>query len=215
MAQGQRLQGADLALHAFGAFAVALVDHEDVGDLHDAGLDGLHIVAHAGDENHNGDVGEAHDVDFILTDADGLDQDDVAAGGVEHGGDVGGGARQAAQRSARRHAANVNSGVGEMFLHADAVAQNRSAGVGTGWVDGDDSHGVVLLAIEPRQLVDQRALPRSRRAGQPDDASAPAVREQCFQQIGPSGRRFSTVEMARARVRTSPERSESIHDWMS
>jgi hypothetical protein len=37
-------------------------------------------------------------------------------------------------------------------------------------------------------LIDQRALPCSRRARQPDDARVPAVREQRLQQIGPSRR---------------------------
>ena len=49
-------------------------------------------------------------------------------------------------------------------------------------------------------MVDQGALARSGRACQPDDASPPAMREQCLQQIGPSGARFSTMEIARARV---------------
>ena len=122
MAQSQRLQGANLAFYAFGALAIALVDYEDVGDLHDSRLDGLDVIAHAGNQNHDRDVGEPHDIDFILADADGLNEDDVAPRGIEHGGNVRRGARQAAQRSAGSHAANINSRVGEMFLHADAVA---------------------------------------------------------------------------------------------
>ena len=138
-------------------------------------------MADAGDENHHGDVGEAHDVDFILANADGLDQDHVAARRVEHGGDVGGGASQATQRSTSGHAADVDSRVGEMLLHADAVAQNRPARIGAGGVDGDDSHGLVLLAIEPRQLIDQCALARSGSARQTYHASAAAVGEQGLQ----------------------------------
>ena len=38
----------------------------------------------AGHEHHDRDVGGADDVDFVLADADGLDDDDVLAGGVEH-----------------------------------------------------------------------------------------------------------------------------------
>ena len=75
MAQCEGLQCADFAFHLLRALAITLVDHEDVGDLHDAGLDGLDVVAHAGNENHNRDVGEADDIDFILPDADGFDQD--------------------------------------------------------------------------------------------------------------------------------------------
>src|SRR5664279_6398464 len=45
LAHGQRLHRPDFALNTFGPVAVRFVDHEDVGDLHDSGLDGLHIVS--------------------------------------------------------------------------------------------------------------------------------------------------------------------------
>ena len=67
-----------------GALAVGLVHHEDVGNLHDAGLDRLHIVAGAGHQHDDRDVGGADDVHFVLADADRLDDHDVLAGGVEH-----------------------------------------------------------------------------------------------------------------------------------
>ena len=43
------------------------------------------------------DVGGADDVDFVLADADRLDDDDVLAGGVEHERGVAGRAREAAE----------------------------------------------------------------------------------------------------------------------
>ena len=165
-AHSQRLQSADFPLHALGAFAIALVDHENVGDLHDAGLDGLHIVAHARHQNDNRDIGQAHDVDFVLSNSDRLDHHQVASRGIKHGRHIRRGARQSAQRTARGHAANVDSGIGKMLLHADAVAQNRSAGVGTGGIDRDDADGAFFLAIVAGQLIDQRALARARRTGE-------------------------------------------------
>src|SRR5208283_3246422 len=65
LAHGERLHRPDLALHSLRAVAVRLVDHEDVGDLHDSGLDRLHLVAHAGDQHHYRDVSERDDVDLI------------------------------------------------------------------------------------------------------------------------------------------------------
>jgi hypothetical protein len=147
----------------------------------------LHVITHARNQNDDGDVGQAHDVDFILADADGFDQDEVAAGGIEHAGDVGGGTGQAAQRSACGHAADVDARVGVVVLHADAVAQNRAAGVGTGGVDGNDAQGAAGPAVELSQLVDQRALAGSWRAGQAEDAGAAAEGEQRLEQIGASG----------------------------
>ena len=58
------------------------------------------------------------------------------------------------KRSARGHAANVNSRVGEMILHADAVAQNCAARVGTCRINGNDADCAIFLAIVPRQLID-------------------------------------------------------------
>ena len=80
----QRQHRLDRRDHPIGAFVVRLVDHEDVGDLHDAGLERLHLVAGARHQRHDRDVGGAHDVHLVLADADGLDQHDVLAGGVEH-----------------------------------------------------------------------------------------------------------------------------------
>src|SRR3989454_2989579 len=96
-AHRKRLQGANLMFHALSAFAVTFINDENVSDLHDSGFDGLHIVAHAGDEDHNGDIGHAHYVDFVLADTNGFNHDEVAAGGVEHSGYVGGLASQAAE----------------------------------------------------------------------------------------------------------------------
>ena len=75
-----------------------------------------------GHKDYDCDFCEANDVDFVLADTDRFDEDNVPTRGIEHGGDVGSGARQSAQRSARGHAADVDSGIGEMILHADAVA---------------------------------------------------------------------------------------------
>jgi len=80
---GQRLEGADFLLDPVRAFAVGFVDDEDVGDLHDARLEALHVVTHAGNEHDEGDIGEARDFDFVLTDADRFDEDNVFATGFE------------------------------------------------------------------------------------------------------------------------------------
>ena len=118
----EREQRLDRRHRAIRPLAIRLVDHEDVGDLHDPGLERLHLVARAGHERHDRDVGGADDVDFVLADADGLDEDDVLAGGVEDERGVGGRARQAAEVAARRHAADEDAGVGR---RAPACARDR------------------------------------------------------------------------------------------
>jgi hypothetical protein len=97
---------------AVGAFAIRLVHDEDVGNLHDAGLERLHLVAGAGHERHHRDVGGADDVHFILAHTDGFDDDDVLAGGVEDEGDVARRTCQAAQVAPCRHAPDEHLRIG-------------------------------------------------------------------------------------------------------
>src|SRR5262249_11451861 len=188
LAGGQRLERTNFLLHALGAFVVALVDHENIGNFHDAGLDRLHVVPHAGDEDDDGDIGDADDIDFVLADTYGFDHDDVAAGGVEHQRNVGARAGESSQRASRGHAADVNAGVGKVVLHADAVAEDGATGVGAGGIDGDDADFLVPFAIELGELVHQRALARARRPGNADGQGASGVREKLLEQFDPARR---------------------------
>src|SRR5512147_2164915 len=70
-----------------------------------------------------------------------------------------------------------------MRTHANAVAENCAARVRTGWINSDDSDRLALLAILARELVDQRALPCARCAGESDHAGTSGVREQGLQQV--------------------------------
>ena len=79
------------------ALAVGLVDHEDVGDLHQPGLVRLDAVAPAGVDDDDGGVGLAGDLDLDLADADGLDEDPAAPDRVESADRFGGGERQPAE----------------------------------------------------------------------------------------------------------------------
>ena len=129
----------ELRLHALGAVAVGLVDHEDVGDLEQARLHHLHRVARLGHEHDHDRVGEPHDVELGLPDADRLDEDDVHAEGVEQPDDVARRARQAAVAAARREAPDEDARVEEVRLHADAIAEHGAAGERARRVDRDDA----------------------------------------------------------------------------
>src|SRR5579859_7366488 len=170
MARRQGLHGADLFLHAIGAVPVALVHDEDVGDLHDAGFDGLHIITHAGDEDDHGDVRQADDVHLILAHADGLHHDALAAAGVKHGGGIGRSARQSAEKTAGRHAAHEDARIGMVRCHADAVTENGAARIWTGWIHCQYANRSSLAAVVTGELVYQRALASARRPCETDDA---------------------------------------------
>ena len=75
-----------------------------------------------------------------------------------------------------------------MFLHADAVTQNRPAGVRTGRIHCDNTHGAIVFAIVAGQLIDQRALPRPWRPGEPQHARFAGMGKQRLQEFGPSRR---------------------------
>ena len=74
----QRLHGANLTFHPLRPFAIALVNDENVSNLHNAGLDGLYIVAHAGNKHHHCDVRQPHDINLVLTETHGLNHDQIA-----------------------------------------------------------------------------------------------------------------------------------------
>ena len=88
------------------------------------------------------DVGGADDVHFVLADADGLDDDQRLAGGVEHQRDIAGRAREPADVPARRHAADEHVRVLGVRLHAQPIAEDRAAGERAGRIDGDHADGL-------------------------------------------------------------------------
>ena len=115
---------------------VGLVDDEDVGDLEEAGLVGLHRVAPArGDDDDRG-VGGRRDLDLHLADADGLDDHDPDARRAEQPDGVGHGQRQTAQVAPRRHGADEDGRVERVLAHADAVAEDGAAAERRRRVDG-------------------------------------------------------------------------------
>ena len=178
--------GVEFQFHALRAGTIGLVDHEDIGDLHDAGLDRLHIVTHARDEHHHGYLRDGSNLDFVLPDADRLDDDVIPAGGVHQARQIGGRPCNATHGPAGGHRADEDSGVGVVLLHADAIAQNGAAGGATARVHGEDGDGLSLLAQFQREGVHQRALSRSRRAGDTYDASMAASclqLPQCLQSL--------------------------------
>ena len=173
----QRQVGLDRRHQPVAAFAIRLVHHEDVGDFHDAGFERLHLVAGARHQRHDRDIGRADDVHFILADANGFDDDDVLAGGVEHQRRVGGRARQSAEMAAGRHAPDEHARIAGVRLHPEPIAEHRAAAERAGRVDRDHADRESAATKLGRQPIDERALPRAGRTGHADEVGAPGVRE--------------------------------------
>ena len=106
-----------------------------------------------------------------------LDDHQVEAGRLERGDHVIEGLGQLLGAASRQrpevHLARVER------VHADAVAEQRSAALAPRRVDGDDSHPQLVLLVEPeppQQLVGQRRLARAAGAGDPEDGHAAPAR---------------------------------------
>ena len=147
----EREHGVKLLFEAISAFAIGFVEDENIANFHQAGFHVLDVVAEAGDEDDENAIGETDDIDFVLADADGFDEDLALACGVEEKRNFSGGTSQAAEESARGHGADENAGVAGVALHANAIAENSAAGVGAGGIDGDDADGLVALAMNARR----------------------------------------------------------------
>ena len=132
-----------------------------------------------GREQHDRGVGEAGDLDLGLADADGLDEHDVAPGGVEHADRLRRRPGQPAEVPARGHRADVDLGVERVVLHADPVAEQGAAGErrATGRRRAPRPAGPARGRPPTRAVVDVD-LPTPGRAGEADDVGVAGVRRE-------------------------------------
>ncbi len=79
----KRKQSLELFLSAQNPIAVGLIDDQDVTNLHNAGFHRLHVISHARHQHDHTDVRSFGNLDFILTDTDGLNDDFFIAGRIE------------------------------------------------------------------------------------------------------------------------------------
>src|SRR6185312_15765663 len=130
--------------------------------------------AHSRHQHHHCYVSQAHDVDFVLTYSDSFNKHHVFTAGIEHSGNVIGRASKTPKKPARSHAANVDSRICVMRLHAYAITQDCAARVRARRVHGNNSNRVLLLAILPGQVVNQCAFSRAWGSGNSDYACVAA-----------------------------------------
>ncbi len=155
----------EVAHRGVRAVAVRLVHGEHVGDFEDARLDRLDVVAHPGRNHHQRRVCKARHFEFVLADADRLNEDHVAAVRVEHANDIACGTRQAAEVTARCQRTDEHVRIKEVTLHANAVTEDGAAAEWARWVDGDDSDLPMLGAERFDDAIDKRAFARAGVAG--------------------------------------------------
>ena len=159
---------------------VGHVDHDDVGDLHQARLDRLHGVAEPGHRDERDRVRQLGDRDLGLAGADGLDQDHVErAGELEQAGDVARRARDRPVRAAAGEAAHEHVvAAHQVRLHPQPVAEHRAAADRARRVDREHADARAGRRVGLDQPAGERALARPRRARDPDDVDGPLHRRQ-------------------------------------
>ena len=148
-----------------GTRLVALVHHDEVGDLEQPGLDGLDLVAHLGCLEHDRRVRGGRHLDLALAGPDGLDEHEVEARGVQHGRSGRGRGGEAARMAARRHRADEHVAVARVGLHPNAVAEERAPGDRRGRVHGHDRDRPTGSPNLRDERCDEGRLARARRPG--------------------------------------------------
>src|SRR5919106_801302 len=138
----ERKDGAHLAHHCLRGGVGALVDRDHVRDLHDSRLEGLDRVARAGHQDEEDGVGDRHHLHLALPGADGLEEDQILAGGVQE--------------------------EGCLERRLGKPAEERALREGARRVDGDDPHARLRLAHMADQRADQAGLADAGRTGDAD-----------------------------------------------
>ena len=166
---------------------VRLVDHEDIGDLEDAGLDDLDGVAARRRRDHHGGVGRLHDLELGLADTDGLEQASIAAGRIEEADRLACGGGEPSEVAASRHAADEYTGVERVPDHSHPISEDRPAGKGAGGIDSDDADLVSAGPPALDDLVAEGALAAPRGAGHPDNTSQAGTFANLTEEVGDPG----------------------------
>src|SRR5581483_5985593 len=116
------------------------------------------------------------DGELGLSDADGLDDDDIVAEGIEQLHDFAGGAAESAVAPARREASDIDRLILVVIGHPDPVAEDRASGEGAGGIDREDGDLLAERAILGDQAVDEGGFAGARRPGNPDHVRLPSHR---------------------------------------
>ena len=155
-----------------------------VGQLHHALLDGLQVVAGVGQLQQHEHVGHAGHRGLALADADGLDDDDVVAGGLAHQHRLARLLGHAAQRAAG--GAGADEGALVAPTAAPCASCRRGSSRPTTLDDGSTASTATrwpLLDQEQAQRLDEGALADARHAGDAEAERAAGVRQQRVQQL--------------------------------
>ena len=164
--------GAHLRGGVLGLGVIRLVDAEDVGYLHNPGLERLDRVPRPRLQAEHHRVRRRGDLDLALPHADGLVEDHIVPAGLHRDGGEPRAAREPAQMSPAPHRPDEHARVEEMVREPYAVAQNGALGERARRIYGDNADPPVLLPVQLYELRDDAALAD---AGRPREADRKGV----------------------------------------
>ena len=196
---------ADVAVGILGTLAVELVDRDDIGEIEHVDFLELALGAELGRHHVQRHVGQRHDRGITLADAGSLDDDQVEVADLAGGDRVLDHGRDFSDRISSRDRAHVNVGVID-GVHANAIAEQRTAGFAPGRVDCDDGDFQRIGMVEAEaadDFVGQRRLARTAGAGDAEHGRVAFGRR--AEQFAPQRRRqgvvFERGDQARQRQR--------------
>src|SRR5688572_7308909 len=164
----EREDRAHIRHHRLRRRMIGLVDGDHVGDLHDARLQRLDRVARAGHEDEQHCVRHARHLDLALTGADGLDEHDVLAEGVEQEQRLERRLGQAAEVAARAHRADEDARIEKVLRQPDPVAEQRALRERARRIHRDDARRLPELPGMDDKRTDEGRLADPRGAGDAD-----------------------------------------------
>ena len=146
-------------LTAIDIVAVALVDHDTVGDLHNAALDALQFIARTCHLDEQEEIDHRVTGGLALSDTDGLDEDLIEACCLTEDDRLTRLTGDTTERACRRTRAYEGVGMLGKLLHTCLITEDRAFGALTGGVDGEDCQTTALLTEHvDAELVDGGGL---------------------------------------------------------
>ena len=162
---------AHVAQRVGGAFAIELVDGDEVGEVEHVDFLELARRAELGRHHIQRRVDVRHDRRVALADTRGLDHDQVETrdfAGSERVGQRLGDFTRGIARCQRAHVNIRALSIRMDGVHADAVAEQRAARFAPRWVDRNDRDSELVVLVEAEaadKLVGQRAFSGASGAG--------------------------------------------------
>ena len=170
---------------------------------------------HAGREQHERGVGEPGDLDLALPDADGLDEHDVAAGGVEHAQRLGRAPGQPAEVAARGHRPDVDAGSSAWSCIRTRSPSRAPPENGEDGSTASTPTRLPALRSSPTSAVVEVDLPTPGEPVMPTIWACPAYGARAAITSRSCGESSSTSEISRATARASPSRARATSSGRS